>query len=73
MLDVAHILITHRSRWTSSREHSGRVRRDPATSQIEVMDGLFFANGVTLGPNEDYVLVGRHGARARLWLQGIKP
>ena len=25
------------------------------------MDGLFFANGVTLGPNEDYVLVNETG------------
>ena len=25
------------------------------------MEGLFFANGVTLGPNEDYVLVNETG------------
>ena len=26
-----------------------------------MMEGLFFANGVTLGPNEDYVLVNETG------------
>ena len=53
---------------------TGRLLRyDPTTSQIEVMmDGLFFANGVTLGPNEDYVLVNETGMGRvhRLWLQG---
>ena len=53
---------------------TGRLLRyDPATSQTEVMmDGLFFANGVTLGPNEDYVLVNETGMGRvhRLWLQG---
>ena len=53
---------------------TGRLLRyDPATSQIEVMmDGLFFANGVTLGPNEEYVLVNETGMGRvhRLWLQG---
>jgi len=48
---------------------------DPETKQIEVMmDGLFFANGVTLGPNEDYVLVNETGMGRvhRLWLKGDK-
>ena len=53
---------------------TGRLLRyDPTTSHIEVMmDGLFFANGVTLGPNEDYVLVNETGMGRvhRLWLQG---
>ena len=55
---------------------TGRLLRyDPATSQTEVMmDGLFFANGVTLGPNEDYVLVNETGMGRvhRLWLKGNK-
>ena len=39
------------------------------------MSGLFFANGVTLGPNEDYVLVNETGMGRvhRLWLKGEKP
>ena len=39
-----------------------------------MMDGLFFANGVTLGPNEDYVLVTETGMGRvhRLWLKGEK-
>ena len=55
---------------------TGRLLRyDPATQQSEVMmDGLFFANGVTLGPNEDYVLVNETGMGRvhRLWLKGAK-
>ena len=36
------------------------------------MEGLFFANGVTLGPNEDYVLVNETGMGRihRLWISG---
>lgn len=53
---------------------TGRLLRyDPASQQTEVMmDGLFFANGVTLGPNEDYVLVNETGMGRvhRLWLKG---
>ena len=53
---------------------TGRLLRyDPATQQTEVMmSGLFFANGVTLGPNEDYVLVNETGMGRvhRLWLKG---
>ena len=53
---------------------TGRLLRyDPATQQTEVMmGGLFFANGVTLGPNEDYVLVNETGMGRvhRLWLKG---
>jgi hypothetical protein len=55
---------------------TGRLLRyDPATQQTEVlMGGLFFANGVTLGPNEDYVLVNETGMGRvrRLWLKGEK-
>ena len=53
---------------------TGRLLRyDPATGQVDVMmDGLFFANGVTLGPNEDYVLVNETGMGRvhRPWLKG---
>ena len=55
---------------------TGRLLRfDPATQQTDVMmDGLFFANGVTLGPNEDYVLINETGMGRvhRLWLKGEK-
>ena len=55
---------------------TGRLLRyDPATQQTDVMmDGLFFANGVTLGPNEDYVLINETGMGRvhRLWLKGKK-
>ena len=55
---------------------TGRLLRyNPATQQTDVMmDGLFFANGVTLGPNEDYVLVTETGMGRvhRLWLKGEK-
>ncbi len=53
---------------------TGRLLRyDPAAQKTEVMmSGLFFANGVTLGPNEDYVLVNETGMGRvhRLWLEG---
>ena len=48
---------------------------DPRTMQITVrMDGLNFANGVALGPDEEYVLVNETGAAriARYWLKGPK-
>ncbi|MDG1931999.1 MAG: SMP-30/gluconolactonase/LRE family protein, partial [Luminiphilus sp.] len=55
---------------------TGRLLRyDSHTQKTEVMmDGLFFANGVTLGPNEDYVLVNETGMGRihRLWLKGDK-
>ena len=55
---------------------TGRLLRyDPATQKTDVMmSGLFFANGVTLGPNEDYVLVNETGMGRvhRLWLKGEK-
>ena len=55
---------------------TGRLLRyDPATDSTQVMmEGLFFANGVTLGPNEDYVLVNETGMGRvhRLWISGDK-
>ena len=53
---------------------TGRLLRfDPATQGIEILiSDLFFANGVTLGPNDDYVLVNETGLGRvhRLWLEG---
>ena len=53
---------------------TGRLLRfDPATQDIQIMiSDLFFANGVTLGPNDDYVLVNETGLGRvhRLWLRG---
>jgi sugar lactone lactonase YvrE len=45
---------------------TGRLLRyDPKTQTAEVMmEGLFFANGVTLGPDEDL----RIGQRNRVWV-----
>ena len=55
---------------------TGRLLRyDPATQQVDVMmDGLFFANGVTLGPDDNYVLVNETGMGRvhRLWLRGAR-
>lgn len=57
-------------------EHGGDgrlLRHDFDSGRTEVvMRGLEFANGVTLGPGEDYVLVNETGAYrvARLWLKG---
>ncbi len=47
----------------------------PATGETRVrMDDLFFANGVALGPQDQYVLVNETGTSRihRLWLQGTK-
>lgn len=47
----------------------------PASGKTTVhLDGLFFANGVTLGPNDSYVLVAETGLGRiqRFWLQGDK-
>jgi sugar lactone lactonase YvrE len=55
---------------------SGRVIAfDPASKRASVhLDGLMFANGMTLGPNDEYLLVTElFGARVvRLWLSGPK-
>lgn len=53
---------------------TGRLLRfNPATKETSVeLDGLFFANGVALGPNDEYVLVNETGTGRihRLWLRG---
>lgn len=55
---------------------TGRLLRyDPMTQRVDVMmDGLFFANGVTLGPGDAYVLVNETGMGRvhRLWLKGAR-
>ena len=57
-------------------EHGGRgrlVAHDPKTGSTEVvMDGLQFANGVTVAPDGAFVLVAETGAYRirRLWLEG---
>ncbi len=70
------------SRWhqphyrTAILEHHGDgrlLRYDPHTGSTDVLlDGLQFANGVALGPNDDYVLVTETGAYrvTRYWLRG---
>lgn len=48
---------------------------DPGTGRTQVhIDGLFFANGVALGPDDGYVLVNETGTGLihRLWLKGDK-
>ncbi len=48
---------------------------DPRSRQVRVhLENLFFANGVSVAPNDDYVLVSETGmARIqRLWLKGPK-
>ena len=45
----------------------------PLTAETRVeMDGLFFANGVALGPDDEYVLINEtgNGRIHRLWLKG---
>lgn len=59
-------------------EHGGDgrlLRYDFSNGHTEVLlDQLQFANGVSLGPNEDYVLVNETGAYriSRYWLKGDK-
>ena len=48
---------------------------DPATGETtEHLGGLFFGNGVALGPNDDFVLINETGLGRvqRLWLKGPK-
>ncbi|MBN4046506.1 SMP-30/gluconolactonase/LRE family protein [bacterium AH-315-P15] len=56
------------------RHPTGRLLTyDPGTDETIVqLEGLYFANGVALGPNEDYVLVNETMAYriSRLWLKG---
>ncbi len=53
---------------------TGRLLKfNPTTKSLEVMiGGLFFANGVTLGPNEEHILINETGMGRvhRLWLKG---
>jgi sugar lactone lactonase YvrE len=55
---------------------TGRLlRHDPRTGRVEVvLDGLMFANGVALGPGDQYVLVNETLAAriTRYWLSGPK-
>src|SRR5699024_4782916 len=59
-------------------EHGGNGRLlqyDPVEDvATELLDGLQFANGVALGPNEEYLLVAETGAYRviRYWLKGDK-
>lgn len=59
-------------------EHGGDgrlLRYDFSNGQLEtLLDGLEFANGVALGPNDEYVLVNETGAYrvTRYWLRGDK-
>ena len=56
-----------------ARAHGRLLRYDPATGQTEtLLSGLYFANGVALSQNEDFVLVNetyRYRIR-RYWLKG---
>ncbi|AEP29619.1 SMP-30/gluconolactonase/LRE family protein [Brumicola nitratireducens] len=48
---------------------------NPATQETQVrMDNLFFANGVSVGPNDAFVLINETGRAKvhRLWLKGEK-
>jgi len=52
---------------------SGRLfRRDPSGAVDLVIDGLDFANGVTLSPDEDFLIVAETGGYRlqRIWLTG---
>jgi sugar lactone lactonase YvrE len=57
------------------RPHGRLLRHDPATGKTEVLlDGLYFANGVALSKDEDYVLVNEtfRYRITRYWLKGEK-
>lgn len=58
-------------------EHAGTgrlLRYNPDGTVDELLDGLYFANGVALGPDEAYVLVNETGMYrvTRYWLRGPK-
>lgn len=59
-----------------SGERTGRLLKyDPSTGETSVvLEGLGFANGVALGPDEDYVLVNETTAYRviRYWIRGPK-
>ena len=57
------------------RPHGRLLRYDPATEKTEVLlDGLYFANGIALSQNEDFVLVNEtyRFRITRYWLKGEK-
>lgn len=56
-----------------ARPHGRLIRLDPATQQIQVLlDNLYFANGVALSREEDFVLVNEtyRYRVTRYWLKG---
>ena len=58
-----------------ARPHGRLLRFDPVTGKTEVLlDDLYFANGVTLSQNEDFVLVNEtyRYRITRYWLNGEK-
>jgi sugar lactone lactonase YvrE len=58
-----------------ARPHGRLLRFDPASGKTEVLlDGLYFANGVALSQNEDFVLVNEtyRYRITRYWLKGDK-
>jgi sugar lactone lactonase YvrE len=58
-----------------ARPHGRLLRYNPATGKVDVLlDSLYFANGIALSQNEDFVLVNetyRHRV-TRYWLTGPK-
>ena len=55
------------------RPHGRLLRYDPATGAVaRLLDGLYFANGVAVGPDESYLLVAETFAYrvTRYWLEG---
>jgi len=60
---------------TEHRPHGRLLRYDVANGTTQVLlDGLYFANGVALGPDQTYVLVAETNAYRviRYWLKGDK-
>ncbi|MDQ0494602.1 SMP-30/gluconolactonase/LRE family protein [Paenibacillus brasilensis] len=58
-----------------NKPHGRLLKYDPATKQTTVLlEGLYFANGVALSADEDFVLVAEsyHYQLARYWLKGPK-
>lgn len=58
-----------------ARPYGRLLRYDPASRETELLlGGLYFANGVALSPDEDYVLVNEtyRYRITRLWLKGPK-
>lgn len=56
-----------------ARPHGRLLRYDPATGKTEqLLDGLYFANGVSLSQNQDFVLVNEtyRYRITRYWLKG---